>query len=216
MTRAARELKDWTFRGFSGQFDGHVREQLPGYVMATAAVAMIARPYIPQGGKGYDLGGAAGNVGRVLAPTLHEREAQFVALDGCRDVVVAYCGPGRAIMADVASYPYKPFDVAVAFLTLMDLPSSPRQLLLSTLRSKMRPGGAIIIINKEKPPRGSMSATASRLTFGCKVEREAHEARKWRGHYTLEIYSALYRSELGPDAVEAFRLGDFVGWLIEG
>ena len=184
--------------------------------MATAAVAMIARPYIPQGGKVYDLGCAAGNVGRVLAPTLHEREAQFVALDGCRDVVVDYCGPGRAIMADVASYPYKPFDVAMAFLTLMDLPSSTRQLLLSTLRSKMRPGGAIIIINKEKPPRGSLSATASRLTFGCKVEREAHEARKWRGHYTLEIYSALYRSELGPDAVEAFRLGDFVGWLIEG
>ena len=28
--------------------------------MATAAVAMIARPYIPQGGKVYDLGCAAG------------------------------------------------------------------------------------------------------------------------------------------------------------
>ena len=150
MTRAARELKDWTFRGFSGQFDGHVREQLPWYDMATAAVAMIARHYIPQGGKVYDLGCSTGNIGRVLAPTLHEREAQFVALDGSRDVVVAYRGPGRAIMADVASYPYKPFDVAVAFLTLMDLPSSTRQLLLSTLRSKMRPGGAIIIINKEK------------------------------------------------------------------
>ena len=119
-------------------------------------------------------------------------------------------------MADVASYPYKPFDVAVAFLTLMDLPSSTRQLLLSTLRSKMRPGGAIIIINKEKTSRGSLSAAASRLTFGCKVERGVLETRKWRGHYTLEIYSALSRSELGPDAVEAFRLGDFVGWLIEG
>ena len=52
MTRAARELKDWTFRGFSGQFDGHVREQLPWYDMATAAVAMIARHYIPHGGQG--------------------------------------------------------------------------------------------------------------------------------------------------------------------
>ena len=194
---------NWTFNVLPCQAGRRSEKQSPWYDMATAAVAMIARPYIPQGGKVYDLGCAAGNVGRVLAPTLHEREAQ-------------YCGPGRAIMADVASYPYKPFDVAVAFLTLMDLPSSTRQLLLSTLRSKMRPGGAIIIINKEKPPRGSLSATASRLTFGCKVEREAHEARKWRGHYTLEIYSALYRSELGPDAVEAFRLGDFVGWLIEG
>ena len=70
---------------------------------------MIARPYIPQGGKVYDLGCAAGNVGRVLAPTLHEREAQFVALDGCRDVVVAYCGPGRAIMADVAKLSVQAF-----------------------------------------------------------------------------------------------------------
>lgn len=54
--------------------------------------------------------------------------------------MIDYCGPGRAIMADVASYPYKPFDVAVAFLTLMDLPSSTRQLLLSTLRSKDEAG----------------------------------------------------------------------------
>ena len=172
---------NWTFNVLPGQAGRRSEKQSPWYAMATAAVAMIARPYIPQGGKVYDLGCAVGNVGRVLAPTLHEREAQFVALDGSRDVVVAYRGPGRAIMADVASYPYKPFDVAVAFLTLMDLPSSTRQLLLSTLRSKMRPGGAIIIINKEKTPRGSPSATASRLTFGCKVEREAHEARTWRG-----------------------------------
>ena len=148
-----QEVENWTFNVLPGQADRRSEKQSPWYDMATAAVAMIARPYIPQGGKVYDLGCAAGNVGRVLAPTLHEREAQFVALDGCRDVVVDYCGPGRAMMADVASYPYKPFDVAVAFLTLMDLPSSTRQLLLSTLRSKMRPGGAIIIINKEKPPR---------------------------------------------------------------
>ena len=52
-------------------------------------------------------------------------EAQFVALDGLPGTSwLTYRGPGRAIMADVASYPYKPFDVAVAFLTLMDLPSS--------------------------------------------------------------------------------------------
>ena len=26
----------------------------------------------------------------------------------------------------------------------------------------------------------------------------------------------LYRGELGPDAVEVFRFGDFAGWLIGG
>ena len=63
----------------------------------------------------YDLGCAAGNVGRVLAPTLHEREAQFVALDGCRDVVVAY-GGGRGHYGGTV-WPVirtSAFDVAVA------------------------------------------------------------------------------------------------------
>lgn len=210
-------VRDWTFCGFCGLMGRRGKEQSPWYDMTTAAVAMIARLYIPQGGKVYDLGCATGNVGRVLAPTLHDREAQFVALDGCRDVVVAYCGPGRAIMADVASYPYKPFDVAVAFLTLMDLPAPTRQHLLSTLRNKMRPGGAIIIINKEKVPNGSSSAGTSRLAFCCNMGRTDHETRMRKKRYdVLGIQSPLYRSELGPDAVEAFRLGDFVGWLIEG
>ena len=152
MTRAARELKDWTFRGFSGQFDGHVREQLPWYDMATAAVAMIARHYIPQEGKVYDLGCSTGNIGRVLAPTLHEREARLVALDECRDMVAAYRGPGRAITADVARYPYKAFDVGIAFLTLMFLPVPERRRLLATLRGKVKPGGAIIVVDKEESP----------------------------------------------------------------
>ena len=100
---------NWTFNVLPDQAGRRSEKQSPWYDMATAAVAMIARPYIPQGGKVYDLGCAAGNVGRVLAPTLHEREAQFVALDGCRDVVVAYCGPGRAIMADVAKLSVQAF-----------------------------------------------------------------------------------------------------------
>lgn len=83
---------NWTFNVFPCQAGRRSEKQSPWYDMATAAVAMIARPYIPQGGKVYDLGCAAGNVGRVLAPTLHEREAQFVALDGCRDVGLTTAG----------------------------------------------------------------------------------------------------------------------------
>ena len=29
------------------------------------------------------------------------------------------------------------------------------------------------------------------------------------------VQRPLYRGELGPDAVEVFRFGDFAGWLIE-
>ncbi|MFQ8737193.1 MAG: methyltransferase type 12 [Bilophila wadsworthia] len=170
-----QEVENWTFNVLPGQADRRSEKQSPWYDMATAAVAMIARPYIPQGGKVYDLGCAAGNVGRVLAPTLHEREAQFVALTAAGTSWLTTAGREGPLWR-LASYPYKPFDVAVAFLTLMDLPSS-RQLLLSTLRSKMRPGQAIIIINKKSPQRFPVRHSIPadiRLQSG-----KAHETRKW-------------------------------------
>ena len=177
MTRAARELKDWTFRGFSGQFDGHVREQLPWYDMATAAVAMIARHYIPQGGKVYDLGCSTGNIGRVLAPTLHEREARLV---------------------------------------LMFLPVPARRRLLATLRGKVEPGGAIIVVDKEESPGGYPATVLSRLTWDCKLRQGAEPGAVMRKELSLSgVQRPLYRGELGPDAVEVFRFGDFAGWLIE-
>ena len=55
-------------------------------------------------------------------------------------MVAAYKGLRRAVMADVARYQYKPFDVAVCFLVLMFLPVPARRRLLSTLRGKLKPG----------------------------------------------------------------------------
>lgn len=103
---------DWTFHGFAGEFDGHVREQLPWYELASAAMGLIARQYIPKEGKVYDLGASTGNVGRVLAPTLEARCARLTALDECPDMVEAYNAPGRALRADITRFDYKPFDVA--------------------------------------------------------------------------------------------------------
>lgn len=216
MTRAAQDAKGWTFRGFSGQFDAHVREQLPWYDMATAAVAMIARHYIPQGGRVYDLGCSTGNIGRALAPTLTERNARLVAIDEVPDMVKAYKGPGRAVMADVARYPYKPFDVAVCFLVLMFLPVPARRRLLSTLRGKLKPGGAIIVVDKEESPGGYPATVLTRLTWDCKLRQGAEPGEVMRKELSLSgVQRPLYRGELGPDAVEVFRFGDFAGWLIE-
>ena len=219
MTAGAEQNKwqDWTFQGFAPEFDAHVREQLPWYVMATESVALIAWHYIPRQGLVCDLGASTGNVGRVLASTLHEREARLVALDECRDMVAAYRGPGRAITADVARYPYKAFDVGIAFLTLMFLPVPERRRLLVTLRGKVKPGGAIIVVDKEESPGGYPATVLSRLTWDCKLRQGAEPGAVMRKELSLSgVQRPLYKGELGPDAVEVFRFGDFAGWLIEG
>lgn len=76
-------MKDWTFHGFAREFDNHVVEQLPWYQLATAAVASIARHYIPAHGHVYDLGCSTGNIGRALADTLEARQAALTALEAC-------------------------------------------------------------------------------------------------------------------------------------
>lgn len=208
---------DWTFHGFAKVFDGHVREQLPWYELASAAMGLIARQYIPKGGKVYDLGASTGNVGRVLAPTLEARCARLTALDECPDMVEAYNAPGRALRADITRFDYKPFDVAVAFLALMFLAVPARRKLLTRLRQQLRPGGAIIIFDKLVPPGGYPATVLARLTWASKLDQGAEPGAVVKKELALSgIQRPLYPGELGEDAVEVFRFGDFAGWLIEG
>lgn len=183
--------KDWTFHGFAGEFDGHVREQLPWYELASAAMGLIARQYIPKDGKVYDLGASTGNVGRVLASTLEACSTRLTAIDECTDMVEAYNAPGRPLRADMTRFGYKPFDVAVEFLAV-----PARRKLLARLRQQLRPGGAIIVFDKAVPPGGYPATVLARLTWTSKLDQGV---------------------EPGEDAVEVFKFGDFAGWwIIEG
>ena len=214
--------QDWTFHGFAGEFDGHVREQLPWYELASAAMGLIARQYIPKNGKVYDLGASTGNVGRVLAHTLEARGARLTALDECPDMVEAYNAPGRALRADITRFDYKPFDVAVAFLVFMFLAVPARRKLLAkhietgeTRTGQTRNG--VIVFDKLVPPGGYPATVLARLTWASKLDQGVEPGAVVRKELSLSgIQRPLYPGELGEDAVEVFRFGDFVGWIIEG
>ncbi len=209
--------KDWTFQGFAEEFDGHVREQLPWYDLASAAMGLIARHYIPKEGKVYDLGASTGNVGRVLAQTLEARCARLTALDECPDMVTAYNAPGRPLQADITRFDYKRFDVCIAFLVFMFLPVPARRKLIARLRQQLLPGGAIIVFDKAVPPGGYPSTVLARLTWDSKLQQGAEPASVVRKELALSgSQRPLYPGELGEDAVEVFRFGDFAGWIIEG
>lgn len=208
---------DWTFHGFATEFDGHVREQLPWYELASTAMGLIARQYVPKGGKVYDLGTSTGNVGRILAPVLEDRDAYLTAIDECPEMVAAYNAPGKAIVADMTHFDFKPFDVAIAFLALMFLAVAERRKLLARLRHLLRPGGAIIVFDKQVPPGGYPATVLARLTWASKLENGAEPASVVKKELALSgIQRPLYPGELGDDAVEVFRFGDFAGWIIEG
>jgi len=209
---------EWTFEtnDIAKSFDRHVREQLPWYELVTGAIAHIGRHYIPRYGLVYDIGAATGNVGRALEATLRQRQATLVDIENSREMAQLYKGPGEIVVEDASRFEYKPFDLAVCFLVLMFLSVRERATLLDELRRQVRPGGAIIVFDKVEAACGYRATILWRLALAGKVAQGADPADIIAKELSLGgVQRPLTPLEIGADALEWFRFGDFVGWLID-
>lgn len=183
-----------------------------------------------------DNGIIAGN-GRVLAARLlgleqvpcirlsHLSEAQRrayiiadnkLALNGGWDEELLRLELGR-LQADALAYPFEPFDLAVCFLTLMFLPPAERRGFVARLRSRVRPGGAVIVFDKSVAASGYVATVLWRMALAGKVSAGMAPAEIVAKELSLGgVQRPISPSELGGDAVELFRFGEFAGWIIEG
>ena len=211
----------WTFESgdIAKGFDAHVREQLPWYDLTTAAVSHIARHYIPQGGLVYDIGASTGNVGRAIEGILDDRHAKLIPVESSAAMCDRYKGPfvGNLVNADALTVDFEPFDLAILFLTLMFVPVADRSKLIANLRSKVKPGGAIVIVDKARANSGYLATVLWRLTLAGKVAAGAEPGAIIAKELSL---GGVQRpvdpsSELPAEAVEWFRFGEFAGWIIE-
>jgi tRNA (cmo5U34)-methyltransferase len=197
-------------------FDEHVREQLPWYDIATKATVHLAEHYIGNGGLVYDIGASTGNVGKALAPAIERRNAKLVALEPSRAMCAMYKGPGQIINASAFGFHFEPFDVAVCLLSLLFMRPNERARVLRDLRSAANPGGCIIIIDKLEIPGGYVSTAMWRLALAMKLEAGAQPADVLKKELSLiGVQRPLRSEELGDEASEFFRFGQFAGWIIE-
>lgn len=205
---------DWSFDRLA-DFDAHVRAHLPWYDLATEAVALIARHYIPRGGLVYDIGASTGNVGRALGQTLEDRGASLVAIEPSANLSGRYQAPGRLVDADALTFRFEPHDVSVLFLTLMFMPVSRRPALVTRLRTALNAGGAVIVVDKCVPPGGYEATVLQRLVWAGKLGAGVSGAEIVAKELSLAgVQRPIQAAELGPGAIEVFRFGDFAGWVI--
>lgn len=208
---------DWTFKtaDIAGDFDRHVREQLPWYDLTTGVVAHVARHYIPEGGRVYDIGASTGNVGNAIAEILTTRKAELIPIDNSEAMSKIYCGPGSLIIADATEFNYQPFDLAVLFLCLMFIPTSKRKDFILKLRNNLRPGGAIVVFDKCEPASGYVATVLWRLALAGKAAAGVDAKEILEKELSLSgVQRPISASEIDP-ATEIFRFGDFAGWIIE-
>ncbi|BCH55253.1 methyltransferase domain-containing protein [Agrobacterium vitis] len=210
-------MKDWTFDGFEREFDAHVRQHLPWYDVAADAVALIAKHYIPHRGLIYDIGCSTGNVGRSLGDTIESREVRLIGIDNCEDMAKTYQAPGELVIADASSYEFERFDVAVMFLTLMFMPVAERSDFVRRLRSRLKPGGAIVIFDRCVAATGYEATVMMRMIWNGKLQAGVSFAEVAEKEMRLAgIQRPIEPHELGGEALEIFRFADFAGWIIRG
>jgi tRNA (cmo5U34)-methyltransferase len=207
---------DWTFNSaeIADAFDHHVREQLPWYDLTTNLVAHIARHYIPEGGRVYDIGASTGNIGRSISDTLEKRKAEFIAIESSKEMCEKYAGPPRVVCEDACSFEYKSFDLAICFLVLMFMTPNQRAELIQKLQRMCRLGGAIVIFDKLQPVSGYPATVLSRLTIAGKVASGAEPKDIIAKELSLAgAQRPLAPSEIPLGSIEVFRFGEFAGYL---
>lgn len=211
-------IKDWNFNNdwIVENFDSHVREQLPWYDFATNTVASIVKNYLRPNGIVYDIGASTGNIGKSISYIVESRNARLIAIEESNEIAGRYTGGGELIVSDASSIKYECFSVAVCFLSLMFIPHVNRVSLIKKLKESLEVGGCIIIVDKDLPPKGYVGSVFRRITMewkligGAKYENINNKELSLSG-----VQRPISVLELGDNAVEFFRVGEFAGWIIE-
>lgn len=211
--------KSWTFKSseVAGAFDKHVREQLPWYEQLTDLVATVAKAYLPEGGRAYDVGASTGNIGRALAETIEARGIRWTGIENSEAMRPMYNAPGVLEITDAVTYEYKQCDLVVCFLTLMFFPVDVRVHWLREIHKKIRVGGAIIIVDKEEPAGGVLSSSIHRHVMLSKLKAGTSADDVLKKEFSLDgIQRPIKRGMLSAiGAEEIFRFGDFVAYVLE-
>lgn len=210
---------DWTFNrhDIAAGFDHHVREQLPWYDLATGAVAHIVRHYLPEGGLIYDIGASTGNIGKALATTITSRTASLIALEKSPEMAARYAGPGVCQVADATAYDFEWCDIVICFLVLMFIPPAKRKAMVKAMADKLKPGGAMIIVDKVEYQDGYLSSVMHRLTIAGKVATGADPGEIIAKELSLagaqRPLPTWFVQNIPLRMVEVFRFGEFAGWI---
>lgn len=208
---------DWTFetRALASNFDEYVRGQLPFYDLATLAVADVVRLHLPQGGTVVDMGASNGNIGRAISDVLIMRGASLLAVEPSAEMRAAYVGPGRVVESDAGSFVLPPStDVVVSFLTLAFVPPHERIATLDHWRRNIRPGGAVIAVERVAVPA---ALTCRHLIHAAKIRAGATEDDLLAKEVSIAGVLRPLPADLLPSLGGSlfFAYGDFHGYVIE-
>ncbi|SFX73361.1 carboxy-S-adenosyl-L-methionine synthase CmoA [Marinospirillum alkaliphilum] len=139
-------------------FPDMIKRSVPGYSQILGMAGVIARRYVPEAGRVYDLGASLGAATLSVAQQLdHLQQLELIAVDNspamserCRSLLAETLPqrPVEVVCADIRTLDYQPCDLILLNFTLQFLPPADRLPLMQRLFQALRPGGALILSEK--------------------------------------------------------------------
>ncbi|MBE0506917.1 MAG: carboxy-S-adenosyl-L-methionine synthase CmoA [Marinospirillum sp.] len=139
-------------------FPDMIKRSVPGYSQILGMAGVIARRYVPENGRVYDLGASLGAATLSVAQQLSDlQQLELIAVDNSPAMtercasLLAETLPARKVTtlcADIRQLDYQPSDLILLNFTLQFLPPEDRQPLINRLFQALRPGGALILSEK--------------------------------------------------------------------
>jgi tRNA (cmo5U34)-methyltransferase len=184
--------------------------------MLTNAVTMIVRNYLPENGLVYDIGASTGNITANFRDFAISRNAKVESIERSEEMSKTWNGYGVIHTANAKDFDYQKFDVCICFLVLMFLSIEERKELLIKLKSQLKQGGIIIIVDKLLVDGGYFGTVMRRLTLDWKLKNGATPEQIITKELSLSgVQRPMTEQEL-TGGREFFKFGEFVGWVIEG
>ena len=209
----SEQIKDWTFDNLD--FDKHVREQLPWYDLVTDAVSFMVRQYLPTDeGVVYDIGASTGNMSKAIRSVVLERDSTIISVEQnsafAKQIDTDF--NDEIYCEDAREHDYADFDICILFLTLMFIPINDRDDLMKTLKSKVRKGGVIIVVDKVADSSGYFATCLKRMTLYFKQKFVSIDEIAKKEISLAGVQRPVARD---PDGQLFFKFGEFEGWVIE-
>ncbi len=156
--QAQTQVVDFAFNAaVADVFPDMLRRSIPGYETIISQLGVLARQYVPDGSRVYDLGCSLGAATLAMASQLRQREVRYVCVDNSA-AMTERCALrlGRhlaaddfeLICADITALKFQPASMAVLNFTLQFIAPEQRAALLQRIYQALQPGGALVLSEK--------------------------------------------------------------------
>lgn len=210
---------NWTFKTpeIANDFDSHVNAHLPWYPLASQAVALAVRQFLPEGGTVFEIGCSNGNIARLVKPTIDARDAAFIGVDSSGDMFDAIRGDFAAHRflfqhADATDYEIPVTDVFVSMLTSIFISPEGRRRIFDTVWDQLPLGGAMIFVERFAQSSGEHGQLLNRMTLDSKRRAGVSDEQIAAKEFSLVgVQRPIEVDEIPGKPKTFFQFGDFIG-----